>query len=82
MALAGLVKDVNKELREVHADMTAHRENPRMIRLVHNLIRLTNTEEDNAKMDAETKDATSECPHETVNRKTGKCVACGETPEE
>lgn len=81
MALAKLVKDVNTELSAVHADMVAHRENPRMIRLAHSLIRLTNTEEDNAKLDAE-KPAAPVCPHEIVNRKTGKCVACGQTPEE
>jgi hypothetical protein len=85
MALAKLVQDVNASFKAQHADAVAHRENPRMIHMLKTLIRLTNTEDDNAKEDKEAeaaKAALPKCPHDVVNRKTGKCVACGEIPED
>lgn len=79
MALKTLVQSCNVKAKEIEAAMLAHRENPRMVALAHEFVRLTNSEEDNAKLDAET--TAPECPHDVVNRKTGKCIACGETVE-
>ena len=43
-----LVSDVNAKLRAEHAEAVGHRENPRIITLLAQLIRLTNTDEQTA----------------------------------
>lgn len=75
-----IVTEVNADLRAQRADAIGHRENPRIIALLTTLLRLTNTAEDNDKLDAE--NPVQVCAHEVINRKTGKCVACGQVPEE
>jgi hypothetical protein len=82
MAMKELVNSVNGKLKAVEADMISHKENPRMLSLVHELVRLTNSEEDNAKLDEKAEAEAPQCPHEVISRKTGKCVACGEIPDE
>lgn len=77
-----LVQEVNTSLKQHREDAANHRENPRLISLMDLLIRLTNSPEDNAELDKANEAAKPKCPHEVVNRKTGKCVACGEVPEE
>lgn len=74
MAMEKLVSDVNAELRSQHDDAIAHKENPRMIALYRSLIRLTNSTEDNAKLDAATE--VPKCPHDLLKR-DGTCVSCG-----
>lgn len=78
---AEIVTAVNKELRKEMEDASNHRENPRLITLMRLLVRLTNTPAQNEEMDR-AEPPKPVCPHENVNRKTGKCLACGEVPEE
>lgn len=68
----------NKAVREEMDDAIRHRENPRIISLMRHLVRLTNTSEENAKLEAEEAAAMPQCPHENVQRSTGKCTSCGE----
>lgn len=51
MALDKLVTEVNADLKAQLSDLKGHRENPRIIKLVETLIRLTNSEDDNEAMD-------------------------------
>jgi hypothetical protein len=81
MAEKATVTRVNEELRKELSEAIGHRENPRLITVIKSLVRLTNTETQNAEMD-KAEPPKPVCPHEIVNRKTGKCVACGEVPEE
>jgi hypothetical protein len=48
MADEDIVTSVNTELKEMRDDAANHRENPRLIQLMESLIKLTNSEEDNA----------------------------------
>lgn len=81
MADVALVTRVNSDLKALLAEAKGHREGPRFIAMIRAMVRLTNSPEDNKAMDAAAPPAPV-CPHELVNRKTGKCVACGEIPEE
>lgn len=76
-----IVSEVNKDLRAQLADAKGHRESPRLIAFLTSMVRLTNTPEQNTEMD-KAEPPKPICPHEVVNRKTGKCVACGEVPED
>ena len=82
MATDAQVKAVNAELRKHHEEAVGYRESPRLIAVMDCLIRLTNSKEDNEKLDAEREAAKPKCPHDVVNRKTGKCIQCGEVPED
>jgi hypothetical protein len=73
MALKELVKSINSELRAEKADAEGHRESPRLIRLYDTLIRLTNSEEDNAKIDM----PVPTCKHEHIGP-NGVCKDCGD----
>lgn len=71
----------NRDVKEELQDAINHRENPRLISLMKHLIRLTNSPDENAVLYAEEKRA-PECDHENINRKSGKCLDCGEVVTE
>lgn len=50
-----MVQEINKELKEVLAEAVAHRDGSRIQRMLKALVRLTNSEADNAAMDADDK---------------------------
>jgi hypothetical protein len=81
MASQEAIKKVNAEISKDLAEAQGHRENPRIISVLKHLLRLTNTDAQNSEMD-KAEPPKPVCPHETVNRKTGKCTLCGEVPEE
>lgn len=82
MAGKSTTETFNAALRVELEEAVNHRENPRIISLMRHLIRLSNSPDDNAKLDAAEKAAAPVCEHETVNRRTGKCLTCGEDVSE
>jgi hypothetical protein len=76
-----IVARVNKEARALLDHLKGSRENPHLISLTTSFVRLTNTPAQNDEMDR-AEPPKPACPHDTVNRKTGKCTACGEVPED
>ena len=46
------VKEINTDLKDQHDDAVRHRENPRIISMLKTLIKFTNSQEDNAAMEA------------------------------
>jgi hypothetical protein len=53
MADTKLVAELNKDLSTHYNDAIAHRDSPRQVAILRALVRLTNSAEDNRKMDAE-----------------------------
>lgn len=82
-----LVASVNKDLRSLLAEAQAQKENPRLIRVIQNLVKLTNVDgemlpEDHAAanadeaLEAEAAPTTENCAH--AFNAYGKCAKCGE----
>jgi hypothetical protein len=82
MAESSIVRTCNAELLEQMEDAIRVRHDPRLISLLKTMVKLTSSPDQLAKMEAAEEAAQPKCQHEVVNRRTGKCVACGEVPEE
>lgn len=68
MAQEVLVETVNKNLRAQRDEAVGHRENPRLIAVINEMIRLTNSEEDNAIEDAANVPVTQSAPAMTADQ--------------
>lgn len=73
MALKNLVEEVNATLRTELADAEAHRESPRLLRILKALIRLTNSEEANSREPVDM--PVPVCKHEHIGI-NGMCKDC------
>jgi hypothetical protein len=71
MAFEDVVKIVNKNLRDEREDAIRHRENPRIIRILDQLVMLS----DDPDTQTETLKAIPVCPHENIGI-NGICKAC------
>jgi len=81
-----LVGSVNKDLRSLLAECQAHKENPRLIRVIQNLVKLTNVSgEEEAQPEAQPESAATAEEGEPLTEENcahafnpyGRCVKCG-----
>lgn len=70
-----VVSTVNAELKAMREEAANHRENPRIIQLMDSLIKLTNSEEDNAELEAAKEPAPPSDAEILAAFKAGKLVA-------
>ena len=74
------VAAINDAIRNDYEDAKRYRENPRVVRVLEHLLRLTNSDEQNDEMDKAT--AAREipapaCKHAHVSGTSGNCEDCG-----